>query len=455
MIVVDPMPNELAASHAERISFINCCIDKKDFDQRVAKKLVGKGLEPKSMPRLNQLALVSEMSCTDYARLHSMLPSLRVAARTGEDQLHGDPEGATFTRRLGLLTQRSGCGGAYICRECVKADLLDRHLSWFRRTHHLVGVDWCQFHRTKLTRVTASNPWAHSPHHWVESEELEELSTCFDELEDRGFLGRYVDISTMLIERGQPFDVRSIGQALAKRAQAQGLRIGLNGVKPLLSDLVKSMAPTEWVKAHFPELQNNPKTTFFPAVDSLVVSRTVPGTGHAYAIALAALFDTSEEALRYCQCETGRSNLPTQKRAHLRRGNDFWNGEFFAVYLECNGRTQKIAERLQMDRTYLQEKMKNLGIPSQHEVLHDPKWRALVRFNRGESLQFACAREGVDCTKVEPHLRLSEARVINLAVTITAKLRSDGCQVTDCCNKPKASERAQIPEEQDASEALA
>ena len=78
----------------------------------------------------------------------------------------------SFSRRLGLLTQRSG---AYVCVRCIKEDLNRSHFSWYRRTHHLIGVDWCQTHCCALSRVTAGDPFARGPQFWLDRGELDKL----------------------------------------------------------------------------------------------------------------------------------------------------------------------------------------------------------------------------------------------------------------------------------------
>jgi hypothetical protein len=83
-----------------------------DLIRLIKAAVVERGLNPEGMPRLNQLALISDMDGRDYARKHSMLASFRVAAKAGEDKLHGAETSAAYSKRLGMLPQRSG---AYCC----------------------------------------------------------------------------------------------------------------------------------------------------------------------------------------------------------------------------------------------------------------------------------------------------------------------------------------------------
>lgn len=425
MITVDPMPHEPAIAHAGRIAFVKGWVNNAEFGERLAEEVKRRGGNPISMPRLNQLALVSNMSTTDYARQHSMLSALRVAARTGEDLVHGAPESATFTRRLGMLTQRQG---AYVCIDCVKEDLAPPwHHSWFRRTHHLLGVDWCPTHRTRLSRVTACEPWNSLPQHWLESGDVEPLKVCCSVLDESSFLARYVDIACALLERPKPFDTRVISEIIARRTKSLGLRSGRQGVRPLLSDRVKHAAPAEWLSQHFPELHQKHEGVFHSKLDDLVASRTVPRTGFTYSLVLAALFDKVEDAMHNLQHEADPAlrTAPMKVRAQKSRGKTFWYGEFWDIYLQCDGRPKLIEQRLQMDRKTLYEKMQLLGLPALHDVRGSPKWRALARFHGGESLVRACAQEGVEMSVLEHMLRLTSAKVASMVIKVIGPI--GGC----------------------------
>ena len=413
MIEVDPMPNELVIAHEARIFLANCCASKDEFSLLIANTLKGKGEFGLSLPKLNQLATISSMSGTDYARQHSMLASLRVAAKSDEEKPHGSLEGATFTHRLGLLTQRKG---AFVCVHCVQTDLENSPFSWHRRTHHLLGVDWCSTHKTRLARVMAPEPWSQLPQHHVKAGEIETLSACCEEIEESSFLGRFTEIATALLLRPLPFNVQGLGSALANRAQSMGFRICRKGVKRLISDHIRNIAPAEWLLVHFPEVFAKRGGEFLSTIDGQVVSRTMPATGHVYALALTALFDSAEQAMKYVECSTEpeRVDALPKVKAQLRRGEGFWQGDFLNVYQQCRGRVSMIAKCLEIDRTYLQEKMTALGYPSLRFVDTDPKWRALVRFKNGTGLAQACKMDKVEISAVENLLRATNPSVVAL-----------------------------------------
>jgi len=415
MIKVTPMDDELAIGHEGRIAWINAVADQRAFDRLMTASSTQIGSATVDRPsRLSQLAAHAEMSPTDYARKHSMLPAFRVAAKHGEDLAHGDVQGESFNRRLGMLTQKKG---AYICQVCVAEDLKKRHLSWYRRAHHLVGVDWCPIHQVTLFRIAAANPWAAFPHHWIEDGEIESVSRLDLVDRDMAFLGRYEQIATALLDRSLPLDIRVLGHLIAKRAQDLGLRKSLNGQRSTISDHIWMNTPNAWLKSHFSQFEKKEKASYITKIDNALISRTVPAQGNVYPLALASLFDSSDEALEYLD-SCVPAGIVERVKTPMRRTTAFWNGEFWEIYVKHGGLAVRIAESLGMDRTYLIEKMCALGMPSLHNVGAFKAWRALIRLHNGEGFRRSCEIENADEKELEDLLRVVNPKVVALASRI-------------------------------------
>ena len=420
MIKVAPMDHELAIGHEWRIAWVNGVINQVELD-----RLLASGLPQNATPKLvrpsklSRLAAHAEMSPPDYARKHSMLSGFRVAAKHGEDLMHGHVQGEPFSRRLGMRTQKQG---AYICKECVNDGLKKRQLSWYRREHHLYGVDWCPIHEVALFRITATNPWVALPHHWMEDSEIESAATFAPDERDLGFLRRYAQIAESLLDRATPLDVRALGHLIGGRAQDLGLRTSVNGQKLTISDYIWQNTPKEWLKIHFSHIASKEQPGFITKIDSAVISRTIPAQGHVYGLVLASLFDSSHEALQYLNTCVPVGVIENLKKS-LRRNSIFWHGEFWEIYVKHGGLTAKIAESLGMDKTYLQEKMWTLGMPSLHNVGASKPWRALIRLHNGEGFRHSCKLEKTDEKELEELLRTVSPKVVALASKIVGNAR--------------------------------
>ena len=427
MISVAPMADELAIGHEGRIAWVYGVTEKRELDHHLAATLPHRDVQKSAKTsRLTQLAVYARLSPTEYAKKHSMLPVFRVAAKHGEDLIHGCEQGESFSRRLGMLTQKSG---AYICLACVNADLKKEHLSWYRREHHIFGVDWCPTHEVALAKVRDKDPWFAMPHHWVESEEIEEPPTLDFKLTELEFLRRYVEISSVMLNRAIPLDVRALGYLIGKRARSLGFRTSINGQRSTISDHILVNAPAKWLKTYFSHIAEKEKSGFVSKVDGAVISRTIPAQGAVYGLVLASMFDTAQEAIQYLNTAVPTDVLENVKTP-TRRTPGFWQGEFWEIYVSHRGLTTKIADSLNMEKTTLQDKMWTLGMPSLHNVGASKTWRALIRLHGGEGFHRSCELENADEKEVEDLLRKVSPRVVALATKLVKNSNSDVASAT-------------------------
>ena len=422
MIKVAPMDDELAIGHEGRIAWINAPMNQREFDRLMSSSSSQAGMSMLDRPsRLSQLAAHAEMSPTEYARKHSMMGVLRVAGRHGETYAHGAVEGEPFNRRLGMLTQKAG---AYICRACVEDDLRKRQVSWYRREHHVHGMDWCPFHRQTLWRITGSNPWVGMPHHWIESGEIEKVSEIEPDDTSMAFLSRYAGITRLLLDRERPLGIREMGHLISKRAQDLGLRLSLLGRKATISDHIRQCAPKRWLETYFEDIATQDKLSFVPKIDGSAKSRSIPAPGATYGVVLAAFFDLAQEAISYLEMDV-KPELVNHVKTPRVRESTFWRGDIWSVYVNCGGQTKKMAHLLGMDRAHLQERMWTLGMPSLHNVEFSASWRALVRFHDGESFPRSCELEIVAMSEVEALQRKASPQSVALAKEIIIRAQKE------------------------------
>ena len=446
MILVAPMPNELAIAHEGRVVWHNDCMTVGERNTLIRQALADKQVDADGMPRLHQLAIISNMATTDYAKHHSMLPALRVASKAGTDHIHGDQRAASFSRRLGMLTQRRG---AYCCVQCIEDDVRRWHFSWFRRTHHLVGVDWCSVHGCALSRVDEPFAFARVPHIWQEKNKLTTLKTVQTELPETGFLRRYVDIATALLLQSRPFEVEQVNGQLALRATDHGLRTSKTGRRPLISDRLRMQAPERWLSEHLPNWSAKTSNGFFQRIDALVATKGIAGVGEAYPMVMAALYDSAEDAVSDVENGLGKRPGSDYGRTGPKRSSSFWNGEVWATYLECRGIVSDMAERLQLDRTHLAEMLAAAGLPSLKGVDRSNAWKAFIRFGNGQSLTEAMSAEGVTIAELEPLLLVSSSRVFAAVRKISAASAKQGVRIPRA-NQPPIGEAVALEASHDA-----
>lgn len=293
-IAIAPMPQEFALAHAGRAAFFLSGQTAKSQRMKLISRLA-KEHDPAagSLPLVGQLATIGRMAIEDYARQHSLMPVLRVAEPCEAPDIHGGKENPHLVKLVGsrLHTDR-----VHLCCQCVNNDLSHWSFSWFRRTHNLAGIEMCAIHGEALHWITAPDPFSRLPQHWVDSGDIEQVKFDPASDEERRFQLRLHSIYEEFLERDRPFELAKIRGVLIERARQLGLRNSAIGSKPTLSDYVQDHAPTAWVRRHFPELGDKEKGRTFNALDRLNTSVSIPGTGFAYAVAFAVLFDAEEDA---------------------------------------------------------------------------------------------------------------------------------------------------------------
>jgi hypothetical protein len=348
-----------------------------------------------------------------------MLAALRVAAKSGSDMLHGADNARSFARLLGMQPQRSG---AYCCIKCIEADLQKHKLSWYRRKHHLIGVDWCHLHKCTLYKIDSKVPFTQLPHNWLSKNKLIPINACVPNLPEKGFLNRYVEIATKLLDRERPFKVENIKMCLAKRAKHHNLRISRAGKSPLISDRLFELAPADWLKEYLPEYNKKTSNNYFHHIDSLALFSKMAGVGNAYAMAMAVLYESADEALLDLSL-ADVTNAEVEKKIVNKRGTHFWNGDIWQQYLNTKGIYSEMASNLCMQRNHLSEQMYSLGLPSLHGIDKSSVWRAFERFMDGESASNSCAKEGVEQAELETLLRNCSVRVDKAVKSIRPKVK--------------------------------
>jgi hypothetical protein len=425
-IIVEPRECELAVAHEGRRMLVLGCRSRAEHFKQIQTAALAQGITW-PVPRLHLLALTCNVQPHAYAVSHSMLPSLRVATKASDTKHHGSADTINLSRRLGMLTQRAG---AYVCPACIEEDVGGTYKhSWFRREHHLVGVDWCPSHHIALHRVEDPNPFDNVPQSWLNEGRTTRLQTDHHHMLEGGFIARYVAIAVTLLNRSRPVSCTALNLAISEKAKALGLRVSETGQRPLLSDRLIKMADAGWLQRHLPGIAGKPKGQVFRRIDMVASNQSVPGTGDAYAFALATLFDSCDEAMRtVLSADTAKNagGATLNKHAAKRRGNDFWHGQIWMQYLQCDGSHAELARRFGMDRSHLTTKLNSMGLPSLSGLENSPKWRAILRFSDGASIEEACAAEQVETKTLNDLIRTCAVRAVTAARSILAQHRPSG-----------------------------
>ncbi len=304
MIQVQAMPGELAAGHARRYGLLNRVHPGQLLD--AVRGEVSRGQQAdNSKTVLEMLAEMSNMSTERYAGAHSMLPVLRVAQREGDLRPHGCKAARVLLRQFGMSSPKSE---GYICADCVQDDQRRFGFSWFKREHHLFGVDWCIHHESLLLRVLDPDPLSALPHSWLGAGLIEPAREHVGPLNGAGeFLQKLAAISVAILARRRPISTTAIHAKIRARLGELGLSRTRYGRKPPLSWYLKQVAPTDWLQWHLPDIRDAGAYCRLDMLDGFM-TMLAPAAGHAYLVAMACLFDSVEDVLE-CITDLARPNV--------------------------------------------------------------------------------------------------------------------------------------------------
>lgn len=289
MIRVAPAPGELAKAHEGRIGqqyFCKTQIDAQNLLNAKPAKIKGRRT-PRRICRLENLAIYSGMSVSDYAKQHSMLSTFQFASQNTARYGEGAHSGA-------FIDMKTPRPGAYCCIDCIKEDMSFWKYSWFRRWHNQIGVDWCQLHGRKLSIVANTQPYMRAPNEWLAIDALYEVEAEYHQLPNSGIIRRYVDISTALLDQDRPLKQALINRHLGKVARSIGLAKPVENPK-LLSSFLQNQTHAKWFAANFNDYKYKDKPARY--FDWIPVRLDRGYMSHIYALVLAGLYDSSDDAL--------------------------------------------------------------------------------------------------------------------------------------------------------------
>jgi hypothetical protein len=99
-------------------------------------------------PAAVTLALAAGMPIQQFVQNHSLLPYHNFISMKDYDVDHGDPSRLSLIINLGTRVWRQS--EAWLCLDCIKEDIVNSGYAYWRRSHQLPGIYWCNQHGAQL-----------------------------------------------------------------------------------------------------------------------------------------------------------------------------------------------------------------------------------------------------------------------------------------------------------------
>jgi hypothetical protein len=263
---------------------------------------------------LDVLARVSGLSTQSYAVKHTLLSNFFIAAPAEECQLFGS---VAMTRRIRQFGMRLPRRHAFVCLKCINADMASERFSWFRRSHQLTGLDRCTEHRETLHQVAAEHPFEHPPNWWCDEGLIVDSPLSGEKAIPNAFIDRHAAISLSLLRRDRPVPCEALNQRLCEQARRMDVGWAKTKGQTLLSDRLLTLAGDDWLYRHFPHFAMKTPGLVYRPIDNLLKRRETAAPGEVYVLALAALFDSAEAALKTVALADGDASTSGRRQEEV------------------------------------------------------------------------------------------------------------------------------------------
>lgn len=282
---LEAYPDELSVGLLGRIASVNGFLNRSD----VLPALRSAAGLPSQATSTQLLAAGVGLELAEYVQHHTLIPVRRAFSAHVGTLSESSIVATRMARESGLKRPRAAA-----CMVCAQTDRRTGRMSYWRRIHHLPNVDWCVRHREPLSYFDAS-AFDRRP---------------IDALSDRTPMTRGVPVNpgtnealeryARLLEQwfswSSPVSSTALKAVVREGCRRHGLRCSQWGLRPLLSDLAKQFLPADWLREHWPKVSNKEAMAYVASLDGVGKDTHVAYPGPTGALALAVLFDSTDEA---------------------------------------------------------------------------------------------------------------------------------------------------------------
>jgi hypothetical protein len=308
MLTSQPHPDEFAHGYRGRLRVLNHFKSTTSLMSTLRKEMHPSETPLGKYSTATTLALAAGMPLQQLVQHHTLLPFHRAVASNYYNVDHGDQSTLNLINNFGTKSRRKP--ETRFCLDCIKEDIDIRGYAYWRRSHQLPGVYWCCKHKQQLANSpVGSKAFDDVPYVGMASR-YDFSNQDFQAIFSNHAIQRYADIMNHFLCSVRPMSLMHAKYRIAEQFKKHQIRRNKKRQKPTLTDRVCEQVSQHWLLAQFPAIKNRLARENFTPIDCI-------GKGYApqlvYALALAVLFDSSDEAIQYWSSDI--IGLPSERKS--------------------------------------------------------------------------------------------------------------------------------------------
>lgn len=380
-------PDEISHGYRGRLRIPNLYLSTKSFMAALREELLPPGTSTDKCPDAATLALAAGMDLQQFVRSNTLIPLFRMAPPKDEGVFHGDPSRPDIIKYFGI--KMWDCVNPRLCLDCVKEDLDFWGYTYWRRSHQLPGVCFCSKHRTQLAICSLGNMAFDEMPSINMDTYFEFTDQEFKVISENPAIKRYADILLAFLDYKQPISSFHAIHRISEQIKKQSIRTAKATKRPTFTDRILEQCPMPWVRALYPSIDKRLAGESFYPIDCLP---STPVANHTYALALAVMFDSSDEAVSYWYSKS--DNFPESRKSHRKFGWNFWNSkEMYELYVGHFGNIMTMSEELGIKPDIVRKNLMAAGLPALGR-LGKASAQAIIDYEGGMPLKAACEANG-------------------------------------------------------------
>lgn len=371
------LPDEFYLGFLGRVAIINNHVSPAETNKLISNWIreTGHAVHMQTYPIAFSLAKLLKLSVNDFVKQHTLeaingrIKSKRLPSPKNINEI-------SSLKSLQALTSIQLKPSACFCTECVKEDVDYRGFSYWRRSHQLIGVDWCLKHNIILSEVKTAKPFRTTPASHLNLNNY--VNSDIDNYAEHPVILRYSQLLNDVLDLKESLDFKATSQVILNQSKTHNVRASIVGKKKTLSDLMIEKLPTEWLNKHFPNLKKEEAGTFLYGFDDIQKPNGTSKSCINTLLAAAVVFDSPDEAIfklityQYTpQNQTKTNNINSQT--------------FLESYIKNNGNVRKVAEEESIGYLSALKNATKMGLPTLSNI--DRKtFEAIQDFYNGSDL---------------------------------------------------------------------